>query len=258
MRNQLPQALQDWLASHHSQAVISVKKLAGMTACSHLIQLSSGECYVWREQNFRAEQLGVNYANEAQMLSYLAHFEHCPKVLHQTSQGILLSWCEGQNPVQFSGTLLKQLADILAKLHGKPLSPNLPTLNLVTRCEWLRQQLPREQQAHFLQKLPEIEPLAQAICHHDLHLGNFILRHNQLTLIDWEYAAVSDPALEIALFFHYNPLSENEVSNFLQRYLSQMPFAETAFQAKMHAYRPHIQQLDRLWAALSEHHAVVK
>ncbi|WP_150540179.1 choline/ethanolamine kinase family protein [Actinobacillus vicugnae] len=245
----------DWLTSQQ-QAVVFCQDLAGLTACSQQIQLASGERFVLRQQNERASRFAINYAQEAQILSYLASLSFTPKVYYQTENSCLLRWIDGDIPSTFDATLLNKLAQSLAQLHLFPINKSLPTLDIAKRCQFLWQQLTTTQQAklHFYPPFQDIQPFHQAICHHDLHLGNFVVKNNRLFLIDWEYSAVSDPALEIAMLFSANSkaLNSQQQAEFLHYYLQATKFNEVQFKQKMAEYHPAIHRLNQLWFAILE------
>ncbi|WP_018651223.1 LPS biosynthesis choline kinase [Actinobacillus capsulatus] len=244
-----------WLESQQ-QAVIFRKNLAGLTACSQQIQLASGERFVLRQQNERATTFGINYAQEAQILYYLTCLPFTPKVYYHNKISSLLTWIEGDIPNRFSSSLVKQLAQQLAQLHLFPIDKSLPKLDLAERCQFLWQKLSVQQQAvlRFRPPFQTIQPFTLAICHHDLHLGNFIEKNDRLYLIDWEYSAVSDPALEIAMLFSANAqiLNEQQQAEFLRLYLQATKFDEKGFKQKMAEYHSAINQLNQLWFAILE------
>lgn len=65
--------------------------------------------------------------------------------------------------------------------------------NLSDAAPWL------EKLSHLVesfQTLPAVEP---CLTHHDLHPGNLCWQDEQLRIIDWEYAAVGNPWLDVAM-----------------------------------------------------------
>ncbi|WGE31218.1 phosphotransferase family protein [Actinobacillus genomosp. 2] len=245
----------DWLA-RQQQAVVFRKNLSGLTACSQQIQLASGERFVLRQQNERATAFGISYTQEVQILRYLTHLPFTPKVYYHNENASLLTWVEGNIPSHFSSSLLSKLALQLAELHLFPITQPLPKLELAERCQFLWDKLSEQQQAtlRFQPPFQTIQPFTLAICHHDLHLGNFIEKNDRLYLIDWEYSAVSDPALEIAMLFSANAkiLNEQQQTKFLRLYLQATKFNQKGFKQKMAEYHSAINQLNQLWFAILE------
>lgn len=253
----------NWLEQARQQAVVSVEKLAGQTACSHLVQLENGERYVLRLQTARATDFGIDYQREARLLNQISPLHFSPVPYYCDENATLLSWIEGQMPTVFCGDLLKKLAEKLAILHqfagqGVTSSPfltceNAPIkpFNLAEHCTFLWHKLPPEKRVNlpFSPPFSEITPWALAICHHDLHLANLIVQGDKLFLIDWEYASLSDPTLELAMFLHNNALTNVQQQIFLQHYFAKSGRDPTACLAKMAEYQPLISVLNQLWYA---------
>ncbi|WP_228064817.1 choline/ethanolamine kinase family protein [Muribacter muris] len=247
----------DWLTQTRRQAVRSVENLPGLSACSQCVELTNGERYVLRHQTARASRCGIDYRQEAHLLSQIAPLGFSPKPLCHTENASLLSWIEGQTATEFSPTLLKMLAYRLATLYtfdvqAEKGSEALIPFDLAQRCQFFWQQLAPDvrQKLPFSPPFPTISPFKRAICHHDLHLQNIVLNHGELFLIDWEYAALSDPALDIALFFAANPLNATQQAIFLRHYFAKTGFEPTAFRRKMAQYAQEVPKLSQLWFLL--------
>ena len=249
----------EWLQIHCKQAVCSVKNLTGLTACSQLVTLKNGKRYVLRTQTPRATNFGINYQQEAQLLNTIFPLGFSPKSIYYDQHFSLLAWIEGEIPSTFSYSRLIKLAEHLARLHQFPIqavnsTKSIAKLDLSERCQYLWDKLPKEKQAMlpFSPPFQQIQPLTQAVCHHDLHLGNFVEQGNKLFLIDWEYAAISDPALELALFLNANPLSNEEQATFLTHYFVKNPINPIACKEKIDEYKPILEQLNQLWYVISQ------
>lgn len=246
----------DWLNAQQ-RPVRSVTPLAGLTGGSRLITLTNGEKWVWRQQTVQATAYGVNYYQEAQLLQALDFLPFTPKPYFFTAEFSLLSFQNGTVPTAFNDKLLCQLAHQLATLHTLDLqtitlSTPIAKLDLAQRCRFLWQRLPTPMQARpeLAPPFEAISPFSQAICHHDLHLGNLVEQGDRLFIIDWEYAAISDPALEIALFLNSNRLSSAQQALFFQHYFAKFPLNHTAFLEKVTEYQPMVEKLNRLWFAI--------
>lgn len=247
----------DWLAKSRQQAVRLVKNLPGLTACSQQIELENGERYVLRHQNERAKCYGIDYRQEARILAAISSLGLSPQPLYQGEHTTLLSWIEGNSPSEFSPILLKMLAMRLASLHTFDLQAvgcltTFAMFDLSERCQYFWQQLPAkiQQNLPFSPPFVTISPFMRAICHHDIHLQNLVCYQDGLYLIDWEYASLSDPALEIALFFDGNRLNKQQQAVFLDTYFAKTGFDSTAFINKMAEYAEEVPKLSRLWFLL--------
>ncbi|MDH2997134.1 LPS biosynthesis choline kinase [Pasteurellaceae bacterium LFhippo2] len=250
---------QEWLKSQQ-QAVSSIKKLSGLTACSHSVITESQQRYVLRTQSQRASDFAINYQQESYFVNLIAPLGFSPTPLYSDQKTLLLSWLDGEVPTEFSSKLLIQLAEIVAKLHCFEIQPlNIPKnfansakLNLAERCQFFWNQLSpkQQQQLKFKPPFPTIEPFKQAICHHDVHLANLIQQGEKLYLIDWEYCAISDPALELAMLISANQLSTQQQALFFEHYFVKTGFDRSACLEKVKEYLPEVEKLSQLWYAL--------
>lgn len=246
-----------WLEQNRHQAVISRQKLAGLTACSEQVTLANGECYVFRQQSQKATDYGIDYALEATLLKTIAPLNLSPTTIYSDNKSHLLTWIEGDVPNTFNDLILTKLAENLARLHlfdwqAVELLRNFAKLDLAQRCQFLWDKLTYEQQASlpFSPPFPNIQPFHHAICHHDIHLGNLVKRGDKLFLIDWEYAAISDPALELCLFLQANALSETQQALFFETYFAKTGFDRTACMQKIKEYQPESDKLSQMWYLL--------
>ncbi len=247
------------LEHHFGQAFKFVTDFANQTACSSIIELENGERYVVHQQSERAKRLGINYQLELQILTKISPLGFMPEVVFHNEDYLILSYIQGSPPQRYNTILLKKLAEVIAKLHlfefqqAVDFDIKFTKLDIVERCYFLNQQLSNSNKfLAELSSLKPIQPFTQCICHHDLHLGNLIQNKDQLFLIDWEYTAISDPALEIALFFKGNNLTSNQKADFLNHYFSLTQFDQRAFEKKIAEYNPAISLLNKLWYELSQ------
>lgn len=247
----------EWLTRTRQQAVRTITDLQGLTACSQLITLANGERYVLRTQSQRATDYGVNYQQEVQLLCYIAPLGIAPTPIYTDENASLLAWIDGEVPTAFRPDLLRKLAETMAKLHATSLQgvrslPKSAKFDLAERCQFLWDKLSPEKQ-HALPFSPPFQPITpfrHALCHHDVHLGNLVEQGDRLFLIDWEYAAISDPALDLALFLHANRLSEGDQQLFLRCYFADFPQDLTPCINKIAEYQPTVQILSDLWYAI--------
>lgn len=77
-------------------------------------------------------------------------------------------------------------------------NPSLFSIEQVEELIWLHAQLPRTR---------------QCLCHHDLHPGNFCMNGEQLVVLDWEYAGLGNPWLDIAYVWQQSLLGLDSISN---------------------------------------------
>lgn len=61
------------------------------------------------------------------------------------------------------------------------------------------------------------------LCHIDPNPDNFLITNNKTYLIDWEYAGMQDPLVDVAMFAIYSGYSMKEVDSLLRLYLLREP-----------------------------------
>ncbi|AGO54732.1 thiamine kinase [Serratia plymuthica] len=207
-----------------------------------------------RQQSAEKTALGVSRRREARVLRRAGEGLG-PQVLAQNNQWIILEWLAGDVVTEARFTRLNQhgeLARWVTRLHRRPLS-GYP-LNLHNQFARYWQQLDRRRltpawlrlHQRFLQaRLPS--PLKIAPLHMDIHPGNLIAQGEGVRLIDWEYAADGDIALEIAALFRSNAWSAANQQHFLQHYSQQgyndLPLLSTQVQR----WLPWVDYLMLLW-----------
>lgn len=78
------------------------------------------------------------------------------------------------------------------------------------------------------------EETKRCLCHIDPVAHNFLIRGDDVRLIDWEYASMSDPDLDIAMFCVYSGFGREEVDAALRAYVGAEPSA--SIRRKVYAY----------------------
>jgi thiamine kinase len=190
-------------------------------------------------------------------LRRLADLYIAPRVIAYDKNGLLLTWLSGNTP---DNRQFKQfaeqgaLAKLLGTLHQHPPTGFPLQLKKQLRAYYQaidkKRNYPRWQhlQRHFLhQPLPV--PLKVSPLHMDIHALNLIMHPDQttLSLIDWEYAADGDIALEIAALFSMNGWDSTTCDRFLSDY-SQYAYTDAqqlAFQVRR--WLPWVKYLALMW-----------
>jgi len=101
----------------------------------------------------------------------------------------------------------------IARLHGLPLTGRLRRVSFLASLEAYARQLPVAPEVTGLlgrgrriaTALGEFVP---AFCHNDLHHLNLVGSNRGLMAVDWEYAGVGDPRLDLAGYLAYHELGD--------------------------------------------------
>lgn len=214
---------------HNRQLVVDT---AG--CCFSLVQGLSGESWhitgehvqlLARQQTPEKFALGVSRQREGRVLQRSGQ-SIGPQVLLQHPGWLVVEWLGGERVSEMSFAALNasgELAALTAQLHKQPLSGYRLDLPRQFAAYWQgidRQRITptwlRWQHAFMQRMMPR--PLMLAPLHMDIHPGNLLVQGDRLRLIDWEYAADGDVALELAALFRANQFSPTIQQHFLKQY----------------------------------------
>lgn len=212
---------------------------------SHWLLRTPSGMLVWRQ--FGAAP-GSNHLRETRLLHNLQHHLWAPRLLPlATTHGLLMHQAEGQHPDARTLTTTQRhsLLQLVQQLWQHPCK-NEPALDYPALLQHYWQQAGARPELQ-----PLLESLSQAtthwpvstfrLTHHDLHGGNLLLKGENWTLLDWEYAAPGNPwidAVSLDRFLHLTAAEKQQ----LQACLPTLQQAEP-WQAMQHW----LQGLDQLW-----------
>ncbi len=242
-----------------------------------LIRCHDGQQVVWRPEQPN-NILGGNRAQEGQILAHLAEVDFAPNVLLSLPQGLLLQWQEGISLADYSATEAEQLLgrnpcalviELLAQLHQRPVAEyqrqkthnDIVPFDYFCAIEQYWQQLePQLQtslqpyQALLHQPIsPKMRPLCW--CHFDIHPANIIIQAEQkIGLIDWEFAQLADPVVDIAISLNsFNLPQQPALMADYIKYYCQLRQIESVdeWQQQVSRWLPKVQYLSCLWFLLA-------
>lgn len=87
-----------------------------------------------------------------------------------------------------------------------------------------------EKVAHLIDNMPR----EHCLCHIDPVADNFLLNEDGVWLIDWEYAQMGDPHLDVAMFCIYSGLDRTAIDRVIHLYFGEEPTQENRI--KIYAY----------------------
>lgn len=234
-------------------AVYPVQGLTGLTQ-----QWRCGErrLLVRRQPAPREALPGIDRQREFRLLRKLAQRGVVAAPLAFRSPWLLLRWLDGETPAAAAwqaqrGTLLQ----LVVRLHQLP--PLGYRLNM-TALLWRYWQLsaPHQRQPFWLKRLKtltqrgEPEPLRLAPLHLDIHRENSVQSATGLQLIDWEYSADGDVALELALLQYGAVVDVAHWSVWRRQYAQAMLLNESLLAQQIVRWRPWVQLLIASWYTL--------
>ena len=192
----------------------------GTMNASYLVETDAGR-FVVRIQNEAAAALGADHEREARLHAVAATAGLAPALIHVGHRFMVMDHIEGPTWSADDMTCpdrLRQLGATLHALHGVA-PPSVAPFDIGASIERLHERLcaalPGE--ATHLSQLNDraraallVSDSAQrpkTVIHNDLHHTNLI-GIGRLYLLDWEYAAVTDPLIDLACLLAYYPQAQ--------------------------------------------------
>ena len=184
----------------------------GLSNYAWCVTVSGSEFFV-RLARGRDDMPGVDRINERRVLELTAAAGLSPTVVRcDPARRLLVTrWVEAPAPgrgLRGPGEL-PVVARTLALLHALPARSDLRTVDFATQARALERTLApaRDAAAALRTRADEVfvrlqsQPVSPVLCHHDLHPLNLLWsRTGRLWLVDWEYAGLGDPAIDLASF----------------------------------------------------------
>ena len=194
----------------------------------------------------------ISRRREWRLLRRLTASGLAPRALARNRRWLLLEWLPGA-PMTEAEFFVRQpeLVMLLTRLHHQPLSGYrlrlLPLLgHYWQRCRerhprWLRR-------LHQLARRGEPAPLRLGLLHMDIHPGNLLSQ--PLRLIDWEYAADGDVALELAALVSANGLTPEQRAGLLAHYARLNHLNLAVLERQVRRWQPWLRLLLASWYQL--------
>lgn len=230
--------------------------VAGLSSASWRIRCGDS---VWlaRPQTRDGAELGTRRQREYQRLRHMSAHQLAPRPLINRDGWLVVEWLEGHPAsAQDFIRLIDEgaLARLLCRLHQLPPCGYRWALPALLAQHWqsmdARRRTPGLLRWHrHFQRRRQPAMLAYAPLHLDVHAANLLLTPTRgPMLIDWEYAADGDIAMELAFLIRGNVLSGAQQQRLLQTYQQQRPgFTLTALTHSVAQWLPWVDYLILMW-----------
>jgi thiamine kinase-like enzyme len=198
----------------------------------------NGVIYALKTAAERSPDLGLSFAWEAPLLTHASSLKLAPPLVYcDLQRAVTVSrWVAGRpwsTEAVHRPANLHRITELLRRVHAlsvpapprlmSPLSwvdvygaalarigcPADTTLRIAADSRW--------------RQLSRLPPGACVVCHSDLHRMNLIQDGEVLTLLDWEYAHVSDPSWDLAGWAANNDFEAQARRELLSSYLGAAP-----------------------------------
>jgi len=215
---------------------VTIEKISdGLTNDNFKVTIA-GKAYFFRVSNNENTLLNNSLEREWQITKLISKAGIGPKVIHYSPLNNILvtDFIETKKPVDLRNpATVKNFCRLISSLHR--LQETFPTeyepidvlKEDVERAVSAGINFPLELQQVLLPKIESFYTYSKKVpAHLDLHAGNILDQGEQLFLIDWEYAAMSDPFFDLATLASAENLSDHEMQTLLECYLERNPINE--------------------------------
>lgn len=196
----------------HLRGPIRVQRWAG-GVCNRVFRLSDADrILALRLNEPDSNRLGVDREREATLLRTLQGQPWVPELVCVDEVGLLTGWVEGAAPELGEGMDINALISSLSRVHAQ--RPDVPSLNMADQIRHLLPQGPRLPEAIETELRRQCDaypwPDTLTLCHHDWHPGNLVVHGDDWVVLDWEFAALGDPAMDAAAACQGFQLSDDQ------------------------------------------------
>ncbi|MDA0151752.1 phosphotransferase [Vibrio sp. Makdt] len=194
------------LDGYFSPPPVKAQTLTGglTNRCWKLVSADGAE-YVWRPITPITNAFFISRYEEYQVLSAIERLGIGPSPVVVNEQGLLVEWVAGDT--LYEGLDIDDLLKTLISVHlvntaRLPLKP----FSFTARVDhyWLQLDAVHKTEAYSSiykewRTTPSIPSVELSLCHFDLGGYNLVKNSGGIKIIDWEYAAIADPRLDLTL-----------------------------------------------------------
>ncbi len=226
----------------------------GLTNRAWRVLTSTHGWVIWRANSSLCQLFDISRDNEAEVLNVVAGHLSTNKVIARNAQGVVLSWCDGE-PVTHRLDV-GQVIVILAKIHEVQPTSNVRHFDYQAKVDhyWSRFHdvaLKRRYRAVYerYRVLPALHCPQRTLCHFDFGLHNLVQSANEITVIDWEYAAIASPVLDLTMTLD---MLQMDLMTGIELYQQNRPSIDVCtWHHDALIWQPHSQMMAMLWYVLA-------
>jgi thiamine kinase-like enzyme len=217
---------------------LEIQALTSGPTCETYRVQRDGVTYALKAAAPHRADFGLDLAWEAQVLECAGSSGLAPPLVYCDLERVLLSrwiWGRSWSPSEVRRAAnITKIAELLRRVHALPVPLPPRVMSPMSWMEVYGAALSRHSRDAFdgalrtaaesrLQQLAELPAAAAVLCHSDLHALNLIQVDETLTLLDWEYAHVSDPLWDLAGWAANNDFEAATQRELLLNYLGIAP-----------------------------------
>ncbi len=239
------------------QSPVKVQTLTGgLTNRCWCLESVDGLVYVWRPLSKVCKAFFISRQNEYQILNAIEALNIGPKPVFLHEQGLLVEWMEGKTLTKV-GIELDELLSVAATVHQLPTKDiSVVPFSYLSRIDhyWLElggmySETEFERLYKKWRKEPSLQAPPLALCHFDLGCYNLVRGEEGIKVIDWEYASLADPRLDLAITLQVADVPFEEA---VLRYCDIRNIENVAFWLEgVRAWQPRALVMAMLWYLLA-------
>jgi len=211
-----------------------LKVLSGGASNSNYKLKYNGDDYFLRIAGANSSDIGASMYSEHLVLQYLAPLKIAPKSIfyNEAKQLLVTEYIKPESEEildMHDGAVRKQAAALLHKLHTSGVmfpyvfDPYKAIAHQVELLHSLEEKMPAQFYSDanpFLLAVADIYPMHDHLvpCHLDAHEENILFDGKKHWLIDWEYSAMADPFMDLALMAASSGMDDEEMEKLLFDY----------------------------------------
>ncbi|WED20822.1 phosphotransferase [Vibrio sp. JC009] len=225
----------------------------GLTNRCWKVTSTQGESFVWRPVSAASHAFGISRMKEHRLLESLEECHLAPDAAYLNHAGLLVEWIEEDDPDSSFPVGEIELVSTLARIHSVDIhSKPIPLFSYTAKVDGYWHQLkskPVEKEFEEIylsyREQPIIEPVEPTLCHMDLGIYNLIMTSKGIRVIDWEYAGVADPRMDLAMTID---ISEIDMPRAVENYCKIRRIEDTgAWLVGINQWMPRNRMMAMLW-----------
>ncbi|OLQ94277.1 thiamine kinase [Vibrio ponticus] len=227
----------------------------GLTNRCWKVVAANGNAYVWRPTTPITQAFSISRFQEYQILSAIHDSGLSPQAVFICDKGLLVEWLAGDSlteTLSFEQLLVALVAVHQLSTARLPVAP----FNFTARVDHYWMQLKPELKTQDYEMVyrewrnaPSLADVGHTLCHFDLAGYNMVQGTDKLQIIDWEYATIGDPRLDLCLSIDVAGVDEMAA---IQRYCQSrnLEGIDDWFEG-VRAWRPRANMMAMLWYLLA-------
>lgn len=210
--------------------VVNIKPINnGMTNLSFVFEVKN-EKYVYRHPGLNTDEI-VNRKNELFSQKIAKKLGLDDTYIYMSEDGWKISkYIESCKELDYNNKdHIKKAMKLIKKLHSECIECEFE-FNILNEAKKILDKIKSSNDyeiekltkiAYYLFECTEKNNVKKCLCHIDCYNLNFLIKKEEITLIDWEFSGKADPAIDIGTFICCSPYSVEEAIDVIKIYFGR-------------------------------------